>query len=145
MRPIFPTLFSCTMLGLPLSLIFPGVPVAIFALFIEGAVITDPGRLLSAILLAGEVGALRSGTSQTCPVGLVISISVSMILGGLFKRTMIWRTARKGSVATIRAEPYLTCVCRSVWPPPLSFYPFLCQWWKRKRKHYVLSRWTSMP
>jgi H+/Cl- antiporter ClcA len=76
--PIFPTLFTCTMIGLALSLLFPGVPVSIFVMCIEVAVITMAlGIPLTAILLVAVVGA---GNTNTI-VLLVVSAVVALIVG----------------------------------------------------------------
>ncbi len=76
--PIFPTLFTCTMVGLALSLMFPEVPVGIFVLCLEVAVITLAlGVPLTAILLVGVI----SSVNQDMLALLVISAVVSMVLG----------------------------------------------------------------
>ena len=76
--PIFPTLFTCTMVGLALSLMFPEVPVGIFVLCLEVAVITPAlGVPLTAILLVAVI----SSVNQNMIALLVISAVVSMVLG----------------------------------------------------------------
>jgi len=76
--PIFPTLFTCTMVGLALSLMFPEVPVGIFVLCLEVAVITLAlGVPLTAILLVAVI----SSVNQNMIALLVISAVVSMVLG----------------------------------------------------------------
>jgi H+/Cl- antiporter ClcA len=76
--PIFPTLFICTMIGLALSLMFPGIPVGIFVMCLEVAVITLAlGVPLTAILLIMVI----SSTNQYMTSLLVISAVVAMVLG----------------------------------------------------------------
>lgn len=84
--PTFPILFACTMIGLALSLLFPGIPVSIFVMCLEVAVITLVLKApLSAILLVGLIGTADSNTV----VLLVISAVTAMILGeSLKKRTV---------------------------------------------------------
>jgi hypothetical protein len=55
--PIFPILFSSTMIALALNLAFPGVPLCILVMCIETAAITLAlGAPLTAILLVAVVG-----------------------------------------------------------------------------------------
>ena len=76
--PIFPTLFTCTMIGLALSLMFPGIPVGIFVMCLEVAVITLAlGVPLTAILLIMVI----SSTNQYMTSLLVISAVVALVLG----------------------------------------------------------------
>jgi H+/Cl- antiporter ClcA len=76
--PIFPTLFICTMIGLALSLMFPGIPVGIIVMCLEVAVITLAlGVPLTAILLIMVI----SSTNQYMTSLLVISAVVAMVLG----------------------------------------------------------------
>lgn len=76
--PIFPTLFTCTMIGLALSLAFPGVPVGIFVLCLEVAVVTLAlGVPLTAILLI----IVMSNTNEYMISLLVISSVVAMMIG----------------------------------------------------------------
>ncbi|MBP1929021.1 H+/Cl- antiporter ClcA [Methanolinea mesophila] len=75
--PIFPILFSSTMIGLALSLVFPGVPVSILVLCIEVAAITLAlGAPLTAILLVAVVGAADPHTVAL----LALSAVTAMIL-----------------------------------------------------------------
>ncbi len=94
---IFPTLFSCTMLGLALSLVFPSIPLVILVLCIEGATISlILGGPLTAILLVVVVGTLQSGGLEMYLIALIVlSIVVAMITGAIFKRSMTRRTARR--------------------------------------------------
>jgi len=76
--PIFPTLFACTMIGLALSLMFPGVPVGIFVLCLEVAVITLAlGVPLTAIVLIMVIG----NTNQYMTALLVLSSVVALMMG----------------------------------------------------------------
>jgi H+/Cl- antiporter ClcA len=76
--PIFPTVFTCTMVGLSLSLVFPEVPSGIFVLCILAAVVTLAlGAPLTAILLV----AVMSAANQNMTVLFVISSAVALIIG----------------------------------------------------------------
>ena len=85
--PIFPTLFTCTMIGLALSLLFPGVPASIFVMCIEVAVITMAlGIPLTAILLVAVVGAGNTNTIALLVVSAVVALIVGIGLRELRKR-----------------------------------------------------------
>jgi H+/Cl- antiporter ClcA len=103
---IFPTLFSCTMLALALSVVFPSLPLIILVLCIEGVTISlILGGPLTAILLVVVVGALGSGGLEMYLIALiVVSIVVSMVTGAIFKRQMAGRANRKGKVALSRSQ-----------------------------------------
>ncbi len=90
--PTFPILFSCTMFGLALSLLFPGVPVSIFVLCIEAATLTMAlGAPLTSILLVVVIG-----TADANEVALlVLSSLVALIVGESLKRMMAQRAARR--------------------------------------------------
>jgi len=76
--PIFPILFTCTMIGLSLSLIFPGVPIGIFVLCLMAAVVTLAlGVPLTAILLIAVVGVADHNMIAL----LVLSAVVAMLMG----------------------------------------------------------------
>jgi H+/Cl- antiporter ClcA len=96
---IFPTLFACTMLALALSLVFPGIPLIILVLCIEGATVSlILGGPLTAILLVVLVGTLGSGGLEMYLIALiVVSIVVSMVMGAIFKRLISRQAAPKGS------------------------------------------------
>ncbi len=80
--PIFPVIFSSTLVGLALNLLFPGVPVSLFVLCIEVAAITLAlGAPLTAILLVVVVGT----ADQNMIVLLVISAVTAMLLGAAAK------------------------------------------------------------
>ncbi|HLJ82324.1 MAG TPA: chloride channel protein [Ktedonobacterales bacterium] len=91
--PTFPILFSCTMFGLALSLLFPGVPVSIFVLCIEAAAITLALRApLTAILLVAVVG-----TADPNEVALlVLSSVVALMVGSGVQRLQARRSANSG-------------------------------------------------
>jgi H+/Cl- antiporter ClcA len=83
--PLFPVLFSATMLGLAANLLFPSVPVAICVLCIEAAAFALAlGAPLTAILLVAVVG-----TADT-PMLLLLTISAvtAMILAEALKGRM---------------------------------------------------------
>jgi len=90
--PTFPTLFSCTMVAMALSLIFPAIPVSILVLCIEAAAVS---LLLSAplasILLVAVVG-----TADPYLIALMcLSTVTSMFVGFGVKRLMARRAAGK--------------------------------------------------
>lgn len=88
--PTFPTLFSCTMVAMALSLIFPTIPVSILVLCIESAAV---GLLLNApltgILLVAVVG-----TADPYMIALMcLSTATAMFVGLGVKRVMARRAA----------------------------------------------------
>ncbi|HYB00004.1 MAG TPA: chloride channel protein [Ktedonobacteraceae bacterium] len=90
--PTFPTLFSCTMVAMALSLIFPAVPVSILVLCTEAAAVS---LLLSAplasILLVAVVG-----TADPYLIALMcLSTVTSMFIGLAARRLMARRAANK--------------------------------------------------
>ena len=88
--PIFPILFSSTMIGLALSLVFPGIPVSILVLCIEVAAITLAlGAPLTAILLVAVVGT----ADPYLIVLLVLSAVTAMILAQALKQVQERRSA----------------------------------------------------
>ncbi|MDD1664533.1 MAG: chloride channel protein [Methanomicrobiales archaeon] len=90
--PIFPVLFSATMVGLALSLLFPGVPAGIFVLCIEAAAFALAlGAPLSAILLVMVV----SGPSPAMIILVVISATTALVLGGFFTQLKARRTPKR--------------------------------------------------
>jgi H+/Cl- antiporter ClcA len=93
--PIFPILFSSTMIGLALSLIFPSVPVSILVLCIEVAAITLAlGAPLTSILLVAVVGS----ADPLLLALLVLSAVTAMILAQALKQVREKRSAGKGEV-----------------------------------------------
>ena len=93
--PIFPTLFTCTMIGLALSLAFPTVPVGIFVLCIMAAVVTLAlGAPLTAILLVIVIASANPNMSAL----LVLSSVVALILGITVRQTREKRAAGKADL-----------------------------------------------
>ncbi len=90
--PTFPTLFSCTMVAMALSLIFPTIPVSILVLCIESAAVALLlNAPLTAILLVAVVG-----TADPYIIALMcLSTATAMFLGLAFKRLMARRAAGK--------------------------------------------------
>ncbi len=89
--PIFPVLFSSTMVGLALSLLFPGVPAGIFVLCIEAAAFALAlGAPLSAILLVMVV----SGPSPEMIVLVVTSATTALVLQALLTHLKARRTPK---------------------------------------------------
>lgn len=83
--PLFPIIFSSTLIGLALNLIFPGVPVSIFVLCIEVAALTLAlGAPLTSILLVAVVGT----ADQYTVVLLVISAVTAMVIAAAVKERM---------------------------------------------------------
>lgn len=81
--PVFPLLFSSTMIGLATNLVFPAVPVAICVLCIEAAAFALAlGAPLTAILLVVVIGT----ADPTMSVLLALSAVTAMILGEGIKR-----------------------------------------------------------
>ncbi|WP_301662891.1 chloride channel protein [Methanoculleus frigidifontis] len=88
--PLFPILFSSTMIGLALNLLFPFLPVSIAVLCIEASVFALAlGAPLTAILLVAAVGT----ADITMLLLLTISAVTAMILGEGIRRR---RTALAG-------------------------------------------------
>lgn len=80
--PLFPIIFSSTLIGLALNLIFPGVPVSILVLCIEAAPLTLAlGAPLTSILLVAVVGT----ADQYTVVLLVISAVTAMLISAAVK------------------------------------------------------------
>lgn len=83
--PLFPILFSSTLVALAVSLVFPGVPVAILVLCIEVAALTLAlGAPLTAILPVAVVGT----ADQYTVVLLVISAVTAMLIAAPVKERM---------------------------------------------------------
>lgn len=81
--PIFPVLFASTMVGLALSLLFPGIPVGVFVMCIEAAAISLAlGAPLTAILLVAIVGTANSYMITL----LVVSSVTAMLIAAAFKQ-----------------------------------------------------------
>ena len=92
--PTFPTLFSCTMVAMALSLLFPAIPVSILVLCIESAAI---GLLLSAPLAAILLVAVV-GTADPYLIALMcLSTVTAVFVGAGVKRLMARRAAGKAA------------------------------------------------
>ncbi len=92
--PIFPVLFSCTMLGLALSLVFPSVPVAMFVMCIEAAAFALAlGVPLTAIVLI----IVMSNPSPELIVLIVISATTGLVLGALMEQMKARRTQNQAT------------------------------------------------
>jgi H+/Cl- antiporter ClcA len=102
--PIFPTLFTCTMLALALSLAFPSVPIVMLVLCIEAAAIALAlNAPLTAILLVSVVASI--GVINGYLIGLVVLATVvAMIIGVVFKGMMAKRAAKKPGGGNNAAE-----------------------------------------
>ena len=93
--PIFPTIFTCTMIGLALSLVFPGVPVGIFVLCIMAAVVTVAlGAPLTAILLVWVI----CPANQNMAALFAVSAVVALIIGIAIRQKREKRAAGKTEV-----------------------------------------------
>lgn len=80
--PLFPIIFSSTLIGLAFNLVFPGVPVSIFVLCIEVAALTLAlGAPLTSILLVAVVGT----ADQNMTVLLVVSAVTAMLISVAMK------------------------------------------------------------
>jgi H+/Cl- antiporter ClcA len=90
--PVFPTLFSCTMVAMALSLLFPAIPVSILVLCIEAAAVSLLlNAPLASILLVAVVG-----TADPYLIALLcLSTVTSMFVGFGVKRLMARRAADK--------------------------------------------------
>ena len=95
--PVFPTLFTCTMVGLALSLLFPAIPVSILVLCIESAALgLLLGAPLTAILLVTVIG-----TADPYMIALMcLSTVTAMFVGFGVKRLMARRAVGKAAVAS---------------------------------------------
>ena len=83
--PFFPIIFSSTLVGLALSLVFPGIPVAILVLCIEAAALTFAlGAPLTSILLVVVVGT----ADQNMIVLLTLSAVTAMLIAAQVKERM---------------------------------------------------------
>jgi H+/Cl- antiporter ClcA len=92
--PTFPTLFSCTMVAMALSLLFPTIPVSILVLCIEAAAVSLLlNAPLAAILLVAVIG-----TADPYLIALMcLSTVTSMFVGFGVKRLMARRAAGKAA------------------------------------------------
>ena len=91
--PIFPIIFSCTLVGLALNLLVPGIPAAVFVLCImAGALAAAMGIPLTAVLLV----ALLGGADQDMIVLLVLSISTALLLSADAMKRVAGRGGTEG-------------------------------------------------
>ena len=91
--PIFPIIFSCTLVGLALNLLVPGIPAAVFVLCImAGALAAAMGIPLTAVLLV----ALLSWADQDMIVLLVLSISTALLLSAEAMKRVAGRGGTEG-------------------------------------------------
>jgi H+/Cl- antiporter ClcA len=98
--PVFPILFASTMVGLALSLAFPGTPVAIFVLCVEAATIAFAlGAPLTAILLV----VVLSSPSPYLVALVVTSVVTALVLGALLKPVIERRAREKATSAAVQA------------------------------------------
>jgi H+/Cl- antiporter ClcA len=88
--PIFPVMFACTMLGLALALVFPGVPLSILVLCIEGPAV---GLALGAPLTAIVLVLIGGNSSPDTMALIVLSTAVGVLVGGTLKRVIAKRFA----------------------------------------------------
>jgi H+/Cl- antiporter ClcA len=95
--PTFPTLFSCTMVAMALSLLFPAIPVSILVLCIESAAVSLLlNAPLAAILLVAIVG-----TADPFMIALMcLSTVTSMFVGFGVKRLMARRAAGQAETSS---------------------------------------------
>jgi H+/Cl- antiporter ClcA len=99
--PIFSILFACTLVGLALHLLFPGIPDAVFVLCImAGAVAVATGAPLTAIFLV----AIMSGADQHTTVLLVLSIVTAFLLTAEAKKRIAARQRPGTNVTAGNAE-----------------------------------------
>ncbi|MEN6519019.1 MAG: chloride channel protein [Methanospirillum sp.] len=92
--PLFPILFSCTLVGLALNLLFPGVPVGVFVLCIEtGAFAVALGAPLTAILTVALVGV----ADQDMIVLLVLSVATALLLSAEAMKRIAARRPEEGA------------------------------------------------
>ena len=100
--PIFPTLFTCTMVAMALSLLFPSIPVSILVLCIEAAAVSLLlSAPLAAILLVAVVG-----TADPYLIALMcLSVVTSMFVGMEVKRLMARRAAGKEAATPTATTP----------------------------------------
>lgn len=108
--PTFPILFSCTMFGLALGLLFPGVPISIFVLCIEAAAITLALRApLTSILLVAVIGTADPNEIALLVLSSVVALIVGHAVQGLLARhakTQTMSDARPPSAsASAKASP----------------------------------------
>ncbi|HYA33668.1 MAG TPA: chloride channel protein [Candidatus Bathyarchaeia archaeon] len=91
--PIFPTLFSATMVALALSLLFPSVPIALLFTCIAAATIA----LVLSAPLAAILLTVTIATSNAYELGYIsLATATALVIGAAFRQRMAQRAARKG-------------------------------------------------
>ncbi len=94
--PTFPLLFACTMFALAVNLLFPGIPIAICVISIEGAALSLAlGAPLTAILLVATI-ATSNPYEQAL---LALAAVVGLLMGVIVKTLMAQRAARPASAS----------------------------------------------
>jgi H+/Cl- antiporter ClcA len=89
--PTFPILFSCTMLGLALSQLFPTVPLSILILCIQASAIALAlNAPLTAILLVSVIGTSNPDTIAL----IVLSTVIALLVGAAVKQAVARRVAQ---------------------------------------------------
>jgi H+/Cl- antiporter ClcA len=90
--PIFPTIFICTMMGLALSLIFPGFPAGILVLCLIAAVVTLAlGAPLTAILLVVVLGMTDPNMSALLVLSSVVALIFGMVLREMREKRTVYK------------------------------------------------------
>jgi len=98
--PTFPTLFSCTMVAMALSLLFPAIPVSILVLCIEAAAVSLLlNAPLAAILLVAVVG-----TANAYMIALLCLSTVTAMFVGFGVKRLMARRAASQAAATSATE-----------------------------------------
>lgn len=94
--PTFPLLFSCTMIGLALHLLFPDAPPGMLVMGIEGpAIAVALNAPLTAILLVAVVGTADPDTLAL----IALSTVVGMLIGNRFKEAVVHRRSNRATVS----------------------------------------------
>jgi H+/Cl- antiporter ClcA len=98
--PTFPLLFSCTMIGLALHLVFPDAPVGVLVMCIEApAIAIALSAPLTAILLVAVVGTADPDTLAL----ITLSTVVGMLLSNGIREAMARRAAQRSSPVVAQA------------------------------------------
>ena len=90
--PIFPTLFSATMVALAVSLLFPSIPLALlFTCIVAATIALVLSAPLAAILLTVTIA-----TSNMYELGYIcLATATALIIGAAFRQRMAQRAARE--------------------------------------------------
>jgi H+/Cl- antiporter ClcA len=92
--PTFPILFSCTMVALAASLLFPHMPISILVGCIEApALALALSAPFTAILLVAVIGGYAGDANMIAL--LIVATVVGLIVGTAFKQAVARRTARQ--------------------------------------------------